>query len=151
MLVISLTSWWTQGSLLVSCEMATNKSSPLLQSIHNMGGLLLTDWNWLHLIIIAFNTLYPVKFYIEGYGALYPAHWGSYFEKLIFPALEVNSFKMLTLLVALHFFKGHVTVLGNHLSMIFHHIFIIIRLLLNIFFKTFHILQKNTPNLVAKF
>ena len=45
------------------------------------------------------------------------------------------------------FFKAHISVMGNHWTMIFYHI--ITRLILNIFLKTLYITKK-TPNLVAK-
>ena len=37
------------------------------------------DWKWLHPIVIAFNTLWPVVFYIKWCVALQSTHWGSYF------------------------------------------------------------------------
>ena len=57
-----------------SRQMATNKSSPYLQIRHNLSVLLRADWNWLQLIVIAFNwDISP--------------NWSLYFEKLIFPYL----------------------------------------------------------------
>ena len=75
-----------------SCQMATNNGSPHLQIRHNLSGLYIADWKWLYLIVIAFNTLCPVQFYI---------HWC---------ALEVNFLKKLPQLVALQFFQS------SHLS-----------------------------------
>ena len=55
---------------------------------HDLSGLYLADWKWLHPIVIAFNTLCPVQFHIQWWCvALHQTHWGSYFEKLIFPCL----------------------------------------------------------------
>ena len=39
--------------------MATNNGGPHLQIRHNLSGLYLADWKWLHPIVIAFNTLCP--------------------------------------------------------------------------------------------
>ena len=49
---------------------------------HNLSGLYLADWKWLHPDLIAFNTLCPVQFYIHWCVALRWTHWGSYFEKI---------------------------------------------------------------------
>ena len=43
----------------------------------------IANWKWLHPILIAFNTLCPVQFYIHWCVALHWTHWGSYFEKFI--------------------------------------------------------------------
>ena len=75
------------GDCWFSSQMATNKSSPHLQIRHNLRGLLLTNLNWLHPIVFAFNTLCPVEFYIQWCGALHWIHWGTYFEKLFCPWL----------------------------------------------------------------
>ena len=48
--------------------MATNKRSPHLQIRQNLSGLLLAEWNWLHPIVITFNTLCLVQFYIQWCG-----------------------------------------------------------------------------------
>ena len=56
--------------------------------------------------VIAFNTLCSVEFYIQWCVALHQTHWGSYFEKLIFLALEVNFLKKLPQLVALQIFQS---------------------------------------------
>ena len=40
---------------------------------------------WLHPIVIAFNTLCPVEFYVQWCGVLHQIHWGSFFEKSICP------------------------------------------------------------------
>ena len=47
-----------------------------------------------------------MQFYIQWYVALHQTHWGWYFEKLFFPALEVNFLKKLPQLVALQIFQG---------------------------------------------
>ena len=67
-LVLSFTAWSNRARYWFSCQMATNKSSPPLQIRHNLSGLLLANWNWLHPVVIAFNTLSPVEFYIQWYG-----------------------------------------------------------------------------------
>ena len=69
-----------------SCQMATNNGSPHLQIRHNLSGLYHDNWKWLHPIVIAFNTLCSVKFYIQSNGV-----W--HFTKLIgahtfFPCLR---------------------------------------------------------------
>ena len=53
----------------------------------------------LHAIVIAFNTLCPVEFYIQWYVALHQTHWTEYF----FPALEVYFLKNLPQLVTPNF------------------------------------------------
>ena len=73
--------------------MATNKSS-CLQIRHNLSGLLLTDWNWLHPIGIAFNTLCPVEFYIQWCGALHRPLWAHTLKKLTCPCLGQGSHSM---------------------------------------------------------
>ena len=50
---------------------------------HNLSGLLLTDWKWLHPIVITFNTLCLVEFYIQECGALHLTRWCSYLKQLI--------------------------------------------------------------------
>ena len=70
-----------------SFQMATNNGSPHLQIRHNLSGLYLADWKWLHLIVIAFNTLCPVQLYIHWCVTLHWTHWGSYFEKFDFTCL----------------------------------------------------------------
>ena len=40
-----------------------------------------------HPVVIAFNTLCSVQFYIQWCVTLHWTHWGSYFEKLICPCL----------------------------------------------------------------
>ena len=40
-------------------------------SLNNLSGLLLADCKWLHPIVIAFNTLCPVQFYIHWCVALH--------------------------------------------------------------------------------
>ena len=67
--------------------MATINGSPHLQISHNLSGLYIDDWKWLHPLVIAFNTLCPVEFYIQWCVALHQTHWGPYHEKLIFPCL----------------------------------------------------------------
>ena len=62
-------------------------SSLHLQIRHNLSGSYLAHWKWLHPIVIDFNTLRPVQFYIHWYVALHQTHWGSYFEKLFFPCI----------------------------------------------------------------
>ena len=64
-------------------QMATNNGSPHMQFRHNLSGLYLADWKWLHPIIITFNTLCLVKFYIQWCGALQWTHWCSYLKQLI--------------------------------------------------------------------
>ena len=61
--------------------------SPHQQIRHNLSGLFLADWKWLHPIVIGFNTLCPVEFYIQWCVALHQTHWGWYFETLICPCL----------------------------------------------------------------
>ena len=85
--------------------MDTNKSSPHLQNRQNMSGLLLADWNWLHPIVVTFNTLFPVGFYIQWCGALQRTRWRSYLKKKNFPALEVKFLEKLPQLVALQIFQ----------------------------------------------
>ena len=58
------------------------------------------------------------------------------------PALDFNYLKKLPQLVALQIFKAHFLVMGNHWTIIFYHI--IIKFIMNIFFKTLHLLQKDT-------
>ena len=63
--------------------MATNKSNPRLQIRHNLNGILLADWNWLHPIAI---TPSGVGYFTE----LIRAHaLKTYFV----PALEVDFLK----------------------------------------------------------
>ena len=64
-------------------QMATNNGSPHLQIRHNLSGLYLADWKWLHPIAITFNTLCLVKFYIQWCGALQWTRWRSYLKQLI--------------------------------------------------------------------
>ena len=64
-------------------QMATNNGSPHLQIRHNLSGLYLADWKWLHPIVIAFNTLCLVKFYIQWCWALQWTRWRSYLKQLI--------------------------------------------------------------------
>ena len=45
--------------------MATINGSLHLQIRRNLRGLYLANWKWLHPIVIAFNTLFPVGFYIQ--------------------------------------------------------------------------------------
>ena len=63
--------------------MATNKRSLYLQARHNLSSLLLTNWKWLYPILIPFNTLCLVEFYIQLCGALQWTHWRSYLKQLI--------------------------------------------------------------------
>ena len=67
--------------------MATINGSPHLQIRHNLSGLYLADYKWLHPIVIAFNTLCPVEFYIKWCVALHHTHWGWYLKKIICPCL----------------------------------------------------------------
>ena len=99
---------------------------------------------------MAFNTLQSVEFYIQWCVALHQTHLGSYFEKFIFACLEVDFLKKLPELVALQIFQSLcISVMGNHWNTLFY--YIIIRLILNIFFKALYIyIYKNPPNLVAK-
>ena len=84
LLVLSFNTWLTQGfNCWFSCQMATNNGSPHLQIRHNLSGLYLADWKWLHPIVIAFNTLCPIQFYIQWCFALHWTPWGIYFEKLL--------------------------------------------------------------------
>ena len=87
--LFNFSTWLILGLLLVPCQMATNNGSPHLQIGHYLSGLYLTDWKWLHRIVIALNTLCPVQFYIHWCTALHWTHWGSYFAKLIFPCLGI--------------------------------------------------------------
>ena len=70
-----------------SCQMATNNGSPHLQIRHNLSGLYLANWKWFCPIVIAFNTLCAVEFYIQWCVALHQTHLGSYFEKIFSPCL----------------------------------------------------------------
>ena len=92
-------------------------------------GLYLADWKWLHPIIIDFDTLCPVEFYIQWCVALHQTHWGSYFINLIFPALEVNFLKKLPQLVALQIFQSsyisHGESLNHNTVPVFYYIIII--------------------------
>ena len=47
-----------------------------------------------------------MEFYIQWCVALNQTHWGSYFEKITFPALEVNFLKKLPQLVAFQIFQS---------------------------------------------
>ena len=73
---VSFNTWLTQVCCWFSCQMATNNGSPHLQIRHNLSGLYLPNLKWLHWIIIAFNTLCPVEFYIKWCVALHFTHWG---------------------------------------------------------------------------
>ena len=72
MLVLIFTTWLTQGSWLpgwLFFQIATNYGSPHLQIRHNLSGLYLADWEWLHPIAITFNTLYALwNFTSSGAG-----------------------------------------------------------------------------------
>ena len=124
---------------------ATIIGSPHLQIRHNLSGLYLADWKWLHPILIAFNTLCPVEFYIQRCVALHHTHWGLYFEKLICPCLGIWFSQKAT---SSKFFKAHISIMRNHWAIIFY--YVIIRLILNLFFKALYIPQKNYQILVAK-
>ena len=50
------------------------------------------------------NALHTVEFYIQWCEALHRPHWGSYFEKLIYPC--INFVKKLAQLVALQIFQS---------------------------------------------
>ena len=63
--------------------MATNNGRPHLQIRHNLSGLYLADWKWLHPIAITFNSLCLVKFYIQWCGTLQWTRWRSYLKQLI--------------------------------------------------------------------
>ena len=56
-------------------------SHPYLQNKWNLSHLLLANRNWLHLIVITFNTLCPVEFYIQWCQALHWTRWCSYLKK----------------------------------------------------------------------
>ena len=85
--------------------MATNNGSPHLQIRHNMRGFYISP------IVIAFNTLCPVQFYIQWCVALHRKLIGGHTLKNWFvPALEVNFLKKLPQLVALKIFQS------SHLS-----------------------------------
>ena len=113
--------------------MATNKSRPLLQVRHNLSGLLLTDWNWLHPIVIALTHCAQWNFTSNGMGhfskLIVPHTWTNSF----FHALEVNLLKTLPQLAALQIFQSSYL---SHAESLNHNIFyhIIIRLILNIFY-----------------
>ena len=64
-------------------------------------GLLLADCKWLHLIVITFNTLCLVKFYIQWCRALKWTRWRSYLSIWFVPALQANFPEKLLKLVAL--------------------------------------------------
>ena len=66
MLVLSFNTWLTQGSLLVFLSMATNNGSPHLQIRHNLSGLYLPDWKWLHPIVIALTHCAQCSFSSNG-------------------------------------------------------------------------------------
>ena len=72
-------------------QMATNNGSPHLQVRHNLSGLYLADWKWLHLIAITFNTLCLEKFYIQWCGALQWTRWLSYLKQLIISPVSEGS------------------------------------------------------------
>ena len=78
---------WHRARCWFSCQIATNNGSPHLQIRHNLSGLYLPDWKWLHPIVIAFNTLCTVQFYIHWCVTFHWTHWGSNFEKFIYPCL----------------------------------------------------------------
>ena len=115
-----------------------------LQIRNNLSGLLLPNWNWLHPIVIAFNTLCPLEFYIQWCVALHQTHWGSNFEKLICPCFgSLFSQKATTVGSPLNFQSSYLN-RGELLNQdILSHCYFI-RLILNIFLKTLHILQKDT-------
>ena len=131
--------------------MATNNGSPHLQIRHNLSGLYLADWKWLHPIVIAFNTPCPVEFYIQWCGALHWTHWGSYFEKLICPALEINFLKKLPQLVALQIFQSSYLSHGESLNHnILWHYHDYHKTHIEHIFENIIYITKKAPNLVAK-
>ena len=83
-----------------SCQMATNKSSPHLQIRHYLSGLLLTDWKWLHPIVITFNTPCLVELCIQRCGTLRWTHWPSYLKQFICSCL-------------VSYFSGKATTVGS--------------------------------------
>ena len=82
-LVLTFTTWLTQGSPLVLLSNGYQYKKPHLQIRYNLSGLLLANCKWLPPIVIAFNTLCPVQFYIHWCVALHWTHWGLYFKKII--------------------------------------------------------------------
>ena len=74
--------------------------------LDNLSGLYLADWKWLHRIVIAFNILCPVVFYIQWCVALHQTHWGWYFEKLFLPGLGSYFSQKLLQLVILQIFQS---------------------------------------------
>ena len=84
--------------------MATINGSPHLQIGHNLSGLYLPDWKWLHPIVNAFNALCPVVFYIQGCVAIHQTHWADTLKNKFVPALKVNFLKKLPQLVAFQIF-----------------------------------------------
>ena len=116
--------------------MDTNKSHLHLQNRWNLSGLLLADWNWLHLILITFNTLCSAEFYIQWCGVLQWIQRGSYLKEIICPCPESSfSQKGATVGRPPNFFEAHTSVKGNHWNIILYHI--ITRPILNKILKTF--------------
>ena len=72
--------------------------------------------NWLHPIIIQFNTLFLEEFYIQWYGALLQNRWRSYFKNWFVPALEINFLENLPQLVALWIFQSSYLSCGESLN-----------------------------------
>ena len=130
--------------------MADN-GNPHLQIKHNLSGLYLADWKWLHPNVISFSTLCPVQFCIQWGVAFHRTQWGSCFEKLICPCLgSWFSEKATTVGSPLNFWKltsqswgitepqYFITLSLNYNEHIFENIIYI------------YIQQKKTPYLVAK-
>ena len=77
----------TQGSLLFLLSNGYQLKWPTLPKWTNLSGLLLADWKWLPPIVITFNTLCLVKFYIQWCGALHWTRWRLHLKQLICPYL----------------------------------------------------------------
>ena len=128
--------------------MATINGSPHLQFRHNLS-LYLANWKWLHLIVIAFNTLCPVVFYIQWCVALWhQTHWGWYFEKLICSRLEILFSQKATTVGSLRNFSSSYI---NHEESLSHNIFLHYYLInIKHIFQSVIYITKKLPNLVAK-
>ena len=123
--------------------MVTNKSTPHLQIRHNLSGLLLPNWKWLHPLLITFNKLCLVEFYIQCC---------EHFNELVgaFKTINVICFclaswfygKANTVGSHPNFSKGHIPVVGNPSTTILYHV--VITPTLNIFLKITYVTKKDT-------
>ena len=94
-----------------------------------------------------------MEFYVQWCVALHQSHKGSYmyFEKLFFPAFEVNFLvEKLPQLVAIQIFQSSYISHGESLN---HNILLHVTLMFNIFYKALYTswcITKQPPKLVAK-